>query len=224
LIRIRISEEGVERRGEYPFETFEQRFLEICEEHRETGRALAFAFILYDAGQPQVIKALRDSDYWAALDKLSGKHLTVFSFEATLPRGEVIEHRWMARIPGSGDAGARNQLLLRSYFRIDAPVTLPAVMFFQVDNGEVVDCLLWQLKGSRIEDVYIALETVIGAAAKAVQSVPDEHKHDALGIFHLIRQALMDEKFKMVISEGNQKLRNLGGITSLIRLLLVGVD
>ncbi len=76
---IGITVEGSTCRADYSFEEFWDRFLEICEEHRATGRALAFAFILYDFPHPQIIKMLRDTDYWRALDRLSGKHLTVFS-------------------------------------------------------------------------------------------------------------------------------------------------
>lgn len=64
----------------YFYDEFESDFLRICETHREEGRALAFAFILYDFTSPQVAKVLRDQDYWNALDQLSGKYLTVFSF------------------------------------------------------------------------------------------------------------------------------------------------
>ena len=72
------------REGGYPhgfgIEEFAREFPKICRSHRETGRALAFAFILFDYDHPEVRKVLYDQMYWDALDKISGRFLTVFSF------------------------------------------------------------------------------------------------------------------------------------------------
>ena len=63
---------------------FESHFVQMCETHRAQGRALAFAFILFDARQPHLRQALDEERYWAALDEQSGRNLTVFAFLAYL--------------------------------------------------------------------------------------------------------------------------------------------
>ena len=51
----------------YSFDSFEQEFHHICEAHRSQGRAMAFAFILYDKNSPEIKKVLNDPDYWDSL-------------------------------------------------------------------------------------------------------------------------------------------------------------
>lgn len=131
----------------YESADFERRFLEICDEHRSHGRALAFVFLWYDFRKPQILKVLRDGDYWRALDHISGSYLTTFSIRAAEPADDyVIEQKGMDGITGVHDPGRKYQLLLRSYFPISGRLALPALLFFQVHQGEVVACGLWELR------------------------------------------------------------------------------
>lgn len=85
---VPISLEGVQRHEAYGANEFQERFLEGRAEHRDSGRALAFAFLLYDLRHPEVLKLLRGSDYWPALDSLSGEYQVVFSLQSAASHGE----------------------------------------------------------------------------------------------------------------------------------------
>lgn len=61
------------------FATFEESMIEICKEQRLNGKALAFAFILYDLTNPEIKKLLDDADYWNSLNEISGDKICVFS-------------------------------------------------------------------------------------------------------------------------------------------------
>lgn len=63
---------------------FKDELLNICREHFVEGRALAFAFIVYRLSDPHINKILDDSHYFAALDEISGKKLTIFYIDNSL--------------------------------------------------------------------------------------------------------------------------------------------
>lgn len=167
---------GSQRRSLAPDE-FASRFLEVCEGHRSQGRALAFAFILYDIGHPQVRTALRRQPYWDALDQLSGRALTVFSFpvDPSLAASPVGE--------------------LRKYFPGLRDQDLPCVLFFQVLNGEVVDSRAVALRSeaTSADAAYNEMNEVLRRAVQSVAQVEDESAVNAREIFGLIRGE-MDER------------------------------
>jgi hypothetical protein len=66
------------RKG-HDFNSFKEDMIKICNSHRKNGKALAFAFILYDFDNATLRKVLNDQYYWDELDHISGKYLTVFS-------------------------------------------------------------------------------------------------------------------------------------------------
>ena len=71
MVPLKIFENGSIH--ELNTDDFSDGVIELCEKHREKGRALAFAFLIYDFCNPQIIKVLEDADYWNALNTISGK-------------------------------------------------------------------------------------------------------------------------------------------------------
>jgi|ERR1035437_674319 hypothetical protein len=74
-----IFEQGEGQGIGLSFDRFLERFISICEEHLENGRAKSFAFILYDFSDKQIKdEILKKQGGFAHLDRLSGKNLSVF--------------------------------------------------------------------------------------------------------------------------------------------------
>ncbi len=73
-----IFEQGQGKGIGHTFDTFLRKFIEICEEHLQTNRAKAFAFILYDFYDEATKKVFRNQGGFARLDRLSGQNLSVF--------------------------------------------------------------------------------------------------------------------------------------------------
>ena len=87
------------------FEQFKERFFKICEEHRSTGRALAFAFILFGEQHAEMYNMLENQNYWQALNTLSGRWLTVFTFRVSpkkRPSPLANVSHWLTNSKGSG--------------------------------------------------------------------------------------------------------------------------
>ena len=133
----------------YSFDSFQQKFIKICEEHKKQRRALAFAFILYDFTQPQIRKVLDDRDYWRALDKVSGKTLTIFSFHSP---PWIIEGKY--GLDSNEDPTTQTNLIIGRYFGIDGVISFPSLLFFQVESGEVIDHLFVRVHEQEVEKVF----------------------------------------------------------------------
>lgn len=191
MLRITEFAEGSWRT--VPFESLEHRFLDICESHRAQGRALAFAFILFDRTHPYVRSALAQQHYWDALDETSGRNISVFSLDVRpASTGEVPESRSMyGSVAPSYD---RISAALSKYFDGLHSVTLPCVLFFQVADGRVIDTAAATLSQMDLPTTYRELEAVIGTAAEAVAKVKDENARNAQEIFNLIAAALRDRQ------------------------------
>ena len=172
-------------------EDFESRFLEICQSHRAQGRALAFAFILFDRAHPYVRNALAQQHYWEALDERSGRSLSVFSIDV---RGgaEGSERRWMNTVQSPSLDRVRQ--VLSDHFEGAEAITTPCVLFFQVADGKLVDSAVVQIAANGLTDTYEELESVIGTAADAVNQVQDVNAGNANEIFNLIVSALRERQ------------------------------
>jgi len=65
MVPLKIFNDGIIQ--ELSNDAFAQSIIDVCEKHRSDKRALAFAFILYDFGNPQMFKILNDSDSWRSV-------------------------------------------------------------------------------------------------------------------------------------------------------------
>jgi hypothetical protein len=205
----------------YTFSNFEALFLNICESHREERRALAFAFILYDLRSPQVAKALKDLDYWQALDKISDRYLSVFSFH-TMPSQRLQRRRrnsnnnhMKCMTSVSIDDFEDGRSMLERYFYLEQNIKLPAILFFQVSNAEIVGSKLVQLTKDTTEESFIEIKDIISGAAEAVSSVKDENHRNDHVIFQLIEDNLNNRGIKVITSAVIDKFKSAKELLSL---------
>src|SRR5262249_39208067 len=146
----------------YRPEEFEAAFLEICGEHRTENRALLFAILLYDFRHPQVIKVLRDLDYWKSLDVLSGTSLSVFAFHS--PADTVS---WSSSDLPEFDEQARK--VLKTYFDIGDNPPMPSILFFQVAGDSVICHYLVKIRAATIEGAFCEINDILQEAVTAVE-------------------------------------------------------
>lgn len=199
----------------YSFDSFQQQFINICEEHKKQKRALAFAFILYDFTQPQIRKVLNDRDYWRALDKISGKTLTVFSFHSP---PWIIEKK--SDIDSNEDPETQTNLIIEKYFDIDGEISFPSLLFFQVESGEIIDHLFIRVREQEVEKVFFEIINEIKNVTKVLSNVSIENYDNSLEIFNLIRGSLNDRKTNYYISKVLKKTPSVIGFLASIKSLI----
>ena len=217
---IPIFEETAEGRLGYSFEEFKRAFLDICEQHRSEGRALAFAFILYDFTQPEVGKMLRDRDYWRALHEISGHYLTVFSFHVQEPR-EAYDREWrlMVGVGPVNDPGMKTQLILKSYFELEERLELPAVLFFQTDEAGIAGYYLVRLSVRGVEEAFNEIRDLLSIAAEAARNraqAPDTTPHD---IMKAVERSLARRSIRGNLQRGLKVLKEIKDAVGLLSLL-----
>jgi len=207
----------------YTLNDFEARFLQICSEHRKDNRALAFAFILWDFTHPHVTKVLKDPDYWNALDEISGRYLSVFSFHTRPSKGKRKARQYEQQsdvisymVKVHTDVKDSERSLLERYFDLEDGIKLPAVLFFQVSNEEIIGTHLVQLQSEKIEDSFLEIRNILSVAAASVSEVVQENYANSPEIFALIKKKLEDRGLRLWIKKGYEKAMQAKKLFSLV--------
>jgi len=178
------------------YDRFVETFESICQEHRNSRRALLFAFILHDERNPYQVKILNDPDYWNALHKLSGNIITVFS----LVRHEIHS-------TDTGTYGMNLMVKIDFYGTIEDPFAtfkkrfkladdpkLPGIVFFQVHEKKVIDAVYVKLIAKSTEAAYNEISQIIGLVTESVSEVKLANYRNSAVIFGLVRNVLSDRK------------------------------
>jgi len=192
--------------------------IQICNEHQNKGRAIAFAFILFDFGNPQLWKILDDEKYWLALNEISGEYLTVFSLnykikKKQVPRSSVKLTQMLTSISTYYNPSSGTNELIRKYFGSEIQIQYPAILFFQVDDNSVIDSLLIELKEEEIEPSFLELKSYIKKAAETLKKVKGKDKSNRKKIFD---QLVRDIKRTKTTVKIKRSLRDGGDILGLI--------
>lgn len=126
---VTIFEQGQGQGIGYSLNSFLRRFIDICEEHLENGRAKAFAFLLYDFKNQHIKDILKNKGGFAQLDRLSGNDLSLFYLDS--------DNRRLIK--------AFNEIFL-GVFEIKNGYQLPFVLFFTVADREVTNIEIVELE------------------------------------------------------------------------------
>jgi len=190
---------------------FKGSIVELCERHEDKGRALAFAFLIYDFENPQIIKVLDDRDYWNALHQISGNLLSIYyihsreqNFAEDLEEASPIEKRGLYK----GTTEENYQIvvpMLKNYFALDNYVKLPCVLFFQTNGQMVTDYFLVELKEGKIEESFLEIKSYIKAAVESLAMIEKENYSNSHGIFNNLKQSVGFEKNKKMLFRSIQQ-------------------
>lgn len=204
------------------YEQFEMEFLNICKQHKNEGRALVFAFIIYDFENAHIADILNKPSYWISLNAASGNYLTVFSLhykpEDMKTRLEEMLRQKMdgaiknlSFIPTIQNPSLDSNSLIKKYFGSKIKVKYPSVIFFQTNNENVTDYRLIELDQEKLEDSFLELKKYICAAANALVEVNRE-KYDLKTVFNLVDQTVSGIRQGIKIKKG---IKTLSSITDL---------
>ncbi|MES2837809.1 MAG: hypothetical protein V4667_09825 [Bacteroidota bacterium] len=180
------------------FTDFHDKLIEICTEHQKTGRASAFALIIYDFHNPHMERILRDSIYWKSLHNISGQYLTVFSIFDNSFKNEVEEKLKPTLGPKkmtfSATAIKTDQnhhlgyvQLLEKFFN-GLEFKSPSILFFQVNQSKISNHFLIHLKEDKFEEGFNEIKKIIKTGADSVSGIFPQNKSNYDEIFELIQK------------------------------------
>ena len=205
MIAIKILKNGVieDLRASSAYETIQ----DICKQHKEEQRALAFAFIIHNFKDPQLNKVLSDEDYWESLDKISGHLLTVFylpsnkkNFGEDLLISSGSEQRGMYGI-NVDESKDMMVPMIKNYLQYDRPIKLPTVLFFQTDGRLIQDFFFIELSEQKIEDSFNEIKTYISGAVNELERVRPENYGNSQEIFNLLKSGVKAVNFKRRVNK-----------------------
>lgn len=209
MVPLKIFENGSIH--ELNADDFSNGVINLCEKHREQNRALAFAFLIYDFRSPQIIKVLEDIDYWNALHVISGKWLSIYyihsgekKFAEDLAAASEIETRGMHPLR-TNVPFCHTLPMLKRYLALDYDVSLPSILFFQVEDGLISDYFLVELSEESIENSFVELKNHINAAVERLKMIAPEYYENSQPIFDSLKQGVESTKIRKALFRNIQK-------------------
>lgn len=199
------------------FDEFKEKMIQICNDHRDSKKALVFALIIYDFESPHVSKVIHDEDYWMALNSISGDRISIFSIH----KPQVTEEPVMLRrsmydvYPGLGyDPKALENEIADRYFPIE--LTSPSIIFFQVNKEEVIETIVIKIQENLQENTFEEIKKWMQIAVESISKVDLTNKDNYQDIFNLLLQDLKSNKIsKRAIS----RISNLAHVATFIKEL-----
>ena len=205
----------------YEFDSFQEKMIQICNQHRDEKRALAFAFILYDFENPHLWKILEDTQYWFALNEISGEYLTVFSLhlrkeehksKQNYNSGQISVYKLFPVSTMTNPSKGTDELI-KKYFGDEIKINYPAILFFQVDNNTIIDSLLIDLKEDMIEPAYHELKEYLKSSVDALKKIKSENRDNIKEIFDCLDRNVESTK---TIRKVKRVFKNAGNLVGLI--------
>lgn len=211
----------------HSLQSFKEEMIQICNQHRNEKRALAFAFILYDFENPHLCKVLNDNEYWLSLNEISGEYITVFSLNYKEPKKTIQRKQrqsnsfggfeFLTNIHTNLNPSKGTNELISKYFGDKIQVKYPAVLFFQVDNESVIDSLLIELKEELIEPAFLELKDYFKSSVEALKNVLPENRGNTIEIFDCLERNVESTRSIRKVKRVFKNAGNLIGLISSIK-------
>ena len=180
--------------------------VELLRDKCNESNSRIYGFILYTKGNPYVVKALKDQEFWDALDDLSGPNWTIFSVKPK-PHQETNQSRGYAKMrivkPVNGD---NNKFL--NFFGITDMDMLPCFMAFIWGDDGKLKTIACKIASEPETAVYKSLEEIVKIISKVEAQIPEEEKTTEL-VFQKVEKALKMRNLKYVILDAIQTIRNI---------------
>ena len=202
----------------HDYQSFKDQMIEICNNHRDNKKALAFAFILYDFENPQLSQVLNNQDYWLALNEMSGEYLTVFSLHYKKRKKKKKERitPMLLTVPVDWNPSKGTNKLVKKYFG-NIEVNYPAILFFQVDNNSVIDSVLIELVEEEIEKAFLELKSYVKSAVDALKRISNENKKNYAEVFDCLERSVESSQTNKKVKRIFKYSGNILGIISTVK-------
>lgn len=208
------------------FHSFNEQFLNICSQHKQDDRALAFAFILYDFTNPQIAEVLDKKSYWLSLDAASGEHLAVFSFhykpKLRYKRREYMdtqgdyETKYLTNISSFNNPSHESNDIIKKYFGDEIEAKYPAILFFQIQDGQVIDYTMIELEENLIEQSFLELQGYIDNAVEVLKNIDEDNRGNSKEIFDLVSLRVGDMRNRRTARKVLKKITSVAELGSAI--------
>jgi len=200
----------------------------ICADmHNELG-ILTFGMIIYDQSNPEVRKLLRDSDYWAALEKTSGDRMVIFCLQDRIEPltsiSAILMRKVLVRLKSVGilsffqtpfdDLGESCSYIMKRLFDHETVLVYPSVIFFQVAGDEISDYCFVPLERHDVYHSYKEMNELFQCVAGVLTNITPPNFGNRKEIFNLIKDKLLTRKYALSVLRGS---KHVGELVSILR-------
>lgn len=163
-----------------------------------------YGFILYSQKDPYVAKVLRDSDFWNALDGISGNNWPIFAVRP-LQQGSL-------QLKGGGNnhlgfmvqvwEEPNDNLAILQDFGLTDSQDLPLFIAFMWDDEDNLNEMSIEIKGTDVDSVYHSIREIVETITRVENDIDPEYKR-TVNVFRNVKSAIESLKYKhKVISIG----------------------
>ncbi|WP_375418191.1 hypothetical protein, partial [uncultured Hymenobacter sp.] len=164
--------------------------------------------------------------YWLSLDATSGEYLTVFSFHYKPKlryRGKGhantsgdYETKYLTNISSFNSPDYESNDIVKKYFGQEIEVKYPAILFFQVQNNQVIDYTMIELEENMIEQSFLELQQYISAAVNVLKNIDEENRNNSKEIFHLVNLRVGDMRSRRTARKALRRITSVAELGSTI--------
>lgn len=156
-----------------------------------------YGFILYTEQDPYVAKVLRDDDFWASLDSISGSNWPIFAARP-LVKGKTV-------IRGGDDKGIgfmvqtweepKSNLSVLQDFGLKNSSELPQFVAFMWDDKDQLNSVSIPIYGCDTDSVYHSIEEIVKTIASVEDAILPQYK-GTVNVYRNVVSSLSGLQFK----------------------------
>lgn len=160
------------------------RFKTLVQEYKSSNKvAHMFGVVLYTEEHPNIKKVLRDEDYWAAFNEITGHDFAVFSIRPVkgghafpkFPRGSMgmMVPIWVE---------PRENLEILKIFELEDTKDLPMLLLFTEVRGSYLSIKL-PIKDTSVDIAYETIRAQLEFSCNAISRVKRENLDSPHGLY-----------------------------------------
>jgi hypothetical protein len=180
---------------------------ELAESHR-TPETLLFAVAIYDFKHAEIIKVLKDDEYWESLNRIAGSRIMAFSFHCPASQSNKSS-------PPRAGFDLKVKSLLSEHFGVVEDMPMPAILFFQIDQSEVIAYCFAKVAGETIEETFRDARSILETASLAIADVVPKNFGNRWEIFKLAENQLSQRRTGQLIASSAKSAISLKAFASI---------
>lgn len=195
------------KNNEYSFNQFINDIKKKTNEAILDHHILTHCILIYSRANPIISKILNDEIYYNALDEIANKYLNIYHADANISEQYHIPRQrhandtfgYMTSVDYLNiyeDNHANNEIIRKKkeIFDIEISDYNPALLFFHVDNDNIVGNYCIEIEESEEETTFLQIKGIIAEVVKAVRYVTPENVENQEEVFNLAKTNLQSYK------------------------------
>lgn len=175
----------------------------------ELGGPTLFGVVIYTGVHANLKKVLRDDDYWAALDELSGPKCAIFSIRAQAAGASALalEPGRDMMVEVSNKLAANRELL--SAFGLDSTQVLPMLVVFTLEPTDYLHRIIIPLSDNTPQSAFASLKSALHEITAALDGLSPEMLFNTDACYSAVDHALRRYRNRQRFAQGYRLLKEL---------------